>query len=85
MMTIKSVAFFHFRRRENCDIILAAGSKKVPCHQSLLVAYSPYFAVAFTSKSLKKSDSGQLSRLNVDIPDPSVLPALVEYVHFITA
>ncbi|XP_041358583.1 kelch-like protein 5 isoform X1 [Gigantopelta aegis] len=60
-----------------CDVILVAGTKRIPAHRLVLTAASDYFAAMFTS-DVREASMNEIKMKDVD---PEALAALVTYTY----
>ena len=60
-----------------CDVILVAGTKRIPAHRLVLTAASDYFAAMFTS-DVREASMNEIKMKDVD---PEALAALVNYTY----
>lgn len=64
-------------KKQLCDVILVAGSKRIPGHRVVLSAASDYFAAMFTS-DVREATMEEIQMKDVD---PEALAALVHYTY----
>ncbi|XP_012264129.2 kelch-like protein 5 [Athalia rosae] len=67
----------YFQQQQLTDVILVAGTKRIPAHRLVLSAGSEYFAAMFTS-SLRESGQNEIELMGVD---GDALWALVQYCY----
>ncbi|CAG7732310.1 unnamed protein product [Allacma fusca] len=67
------------KRHEQCDVLLVAGNKKIPCHMALLSSYSKLFREKFIGRVPKKSTD--MYRENITLPEQSVLTQVVDLLY----
>ncbi|XP_038214043.1 kelch-like protein 5 isoform X1 [Zerene cesonia] len=74
--TLKNI-FGYYQAQKLCDVVLIAGTCRIPAHKIVLVSCSEYFAAMFTG-SLQESKSTEITLERVD---PQALKTLVHYCY----
>lgn len=64
-------------KRQLCDVILVAGSKRLPAHRLVLSAASDYFAAMF----MHNVREATMEEVELKDVDPEALEALVQYTY----